>query len=665
MREECAEVVVSINHPRLDRIFHYRVPYHLVKPLVGTLVKVPLASQTVQGWIIGYSEPPAGVEVKELISVLNPEPVFTQDLLKLARWMAEYYLYPLAGVLKIMTPPIKVKSSLKTSSAEVFLEPSRSHEIVLTREQSVVLKEIENSLRAGKAQGFFLYGVTGSGKTQVYLHAALVTVSLGRQVLYLVPEIALTPQVGAWFKAALGKSVAIWHSRLARGERYHVWEGVRQGEINIVIGPRSAVFAPFQNLGLVIVDEEHDPSYKQQERPYYHVREVASMRAFLNQAVLILGSATPSLESYTKAREGKYKLLTLTKRPGRHVLPQISLVDLQEERKRGNFSLLSRYLKKQISDRLQRGEQVILFLNRRGYAPLVFCPSCGYVLKCRNCSISLVYHQATKNLRCHYCNFKCYVPERCPLCGSLRKMSFLRTGIQYAEQLIRHLFPNACLQRLDLDAVRRKGAYTRILGSFARGEIDILLGTQMIAKGHDFPRVTLVGVLNGDVALHLPDFRAAERTYQLLTQVAGRAGRGDVPGEVVVQTYYPEHYSVWAACRQDYQYFYHEEVKNRAYFGYPPFGDLIRLRVSGERQQDVVSLTSDLAEKLRNALKDTSVSVLGPAPAPILRVKGYYRWQIMLKGNLSEARQQIREHLNQYCVKSNAVISVDVNPVGF
>ncbi len=663
MEVECAEVVVNISHPRLDKVLHYRVPQGWEKPPEGSLVAVPLGKRQVQGWVVGYSCPPPGVEVKELASVLCPEPLFPADLLQLARWMAEHYFYPLPGVLRLMAPPQKPRSVRKASTQGLTL-PS-STKVLLTAEQLAALREIEAALKQRKHQEFLLHGVTGSGKTEVYLRAARLAVTSGLQVLYLVPEIGLTPLVEARFRDVFGELVAVWHSRLARGERYLIWSGVRRGQIKVLIGPRSAVFAPFRSLGLVVVDEEHDPSYKEQEQPYYNARDVARKRAVFNDAVLILGSATPSLESYTRTRKGESRLLLLTKRPPGRFLPRVTLVDLRAEQKAGNVSLLSSYLREKISERLRKEEQVILFLNRRGFAPMVFCSFCGYVLRCNNCSISLVYHRATRDLRCHYCNFRYDFPESCPWCGGSGGMRLLGAGTQRIEQMLCRLYPEARIQRLDLDTVRRKGAIAEILGRFARREIDILLGTQMVTKGHDFPGVTLVGVLNADQSLYFPDFRAAERTYQLLTQVAGRSGRGRVPGEVVIQTYSPGHYSIRAACHQNYGYFYKEEMGRRLYFGYPPFIGLVRIRVVGKKEDEVARIAESVAKELKELLEGSGVTVLGPAPAPVLKVKGYYRWQLMLKGDISEQRAKIRECLNYYRNRSSVIISVDVDPFGF
>lgn len=666
MGERCAEVTVDINHPLLDQFFYYRLPSHIPEPEIGTKVVVPFGSLVVNGWIIGYSEPPNGIQLKEIISV-SSDPSLTPELLELGRWMADYYVQPLAEILRVMAPPPKpsrvVKRVQENQGSSDFRRTTVS---ALTPEQRRAIEEIIAGLKSSSFQRFLLHGVTGSGKTEVYLRSAAYAVSMGRQVLYLIPEIALTPQAEAWFRSVLGDQVAIWHSRQGQCEKYHIYEGIRSGKIKVLIGPRSAVFAPFRKLGLVIIDEEHDSSYKNQEQPYYHAREVAYQRARYHQAVLLLGSATPSVESFSYALKGRLRMLTIKQRPPGRSLPRVTLVDMRCERRREGTSLLSSYLCEQIAQRLKRKEQIILFLNRRGYAPLVFCSKCGHVLKCQHCSISLVYHRSSQSLQCHYCNHKARLPERCPNCKEEKNFSMLGAGIQRVEQELQDLYPNARVQRFDLDTTRRKGAFRRILDEFARGEIDILLGTQMVAKGHDFPGVTLVGVLSADLTLNLPDFRAAERTYQLLAQVAGRAGRGQLPGEVVVQTYFPEHYSIIAACRNDYVMFFKEETNWRRFLGYPPFAELIRLRLTGECGEEVASLAADLANDLRKIFKDEKLDVLGPAPAPVHRIKDRFRWQILLKGNCSnDVRYKLRACVQEYRRKTDVIIGIEVDPYGY
>lgn len=663
--ESFVEVAIDLIHPKFDCAYHYRVPPEMSVPVLGSRVVVPFGRQTVGGWVVGFSQPPDGVQVKDLLKIAE-DPPLPRDLLQLGRWMAEYYLHSLGEILKLMSSPDKPARLVKSRSGGQVTLPDREAVFTLSGEQNQALEQINRGLLQGGFQEFLLHGVTGSGKTEVYLRAAATALRQGRQVLYLVPEIALTPQAGYWFRRALGSQVAIWHSRLARSERYSIYQGILEGKLKILIGPRSAVFAPFQNLGLIIIDEEHDPSYKQQERPYYHAREVARQRALLNGSVLVLGSATPSLESYTAAVSGQIRLLQMKRRPLGRPLPVVTVVDMRNEKNRLGASLLSGYLKKQISLRLQRREQVILFLNRRGYAPLVFCHRCGQVLKCRNCSISLVYHRNTRLLHCHYCGAREPVPYACPGCGNTEGFAFLGSGLQRVEQELRELYPGAVLERLDLDTTRRKGSFDQILGRFSRRESDILLGTQMVTKGHDFPWVTLVGVLNADLSLHLPDFRSAERTYQQLTQVAGRAGRGQVPGEVVVQTYFPGHYSIIAACRRGYEYFYSEETRSRMYLNYPPYSALVRIRVVGRNDSEVKEVAWVIAEELRGSLPPEKVAVLGPAPAPIWRVKGNYRWQLMLRGDLDGSREVIRQSLQRIRKKtSDIIINVEMDPYGY
>lgn len=666
MEEECAEVVVRISHPRLSHIFHYQIPQEMEKPLPGTRVTVPFGSRTVEGWVIGYSQPDPEITLREIIRVDSEEPDFSEELLELAHWMSKYYLHPIGVILDLISPPRKPKRPIQG-----FLSPSVSpqvqhyNEIVLTDEQKMALEKIKIALKNREYNRFLLYGVTGSGKTEVYLRATEAALTAGCQVLYLVPEIALTPQMSGIFQKRFGEQVAVWHYRLAGRERYRTWEGIRKGELRVLIGPRSAVFAPFCKLGLIIIDEEHDPAYKQQNKPYYHARQVALWRARYNRAAVVMGSATPSLESYASAAWGITKVLSMTKRPPGRCLPQVNVVDLRQEQASGHLSFLSEYLIKQIRGRLERKEQVILFLNRRGFAPLVYCPVCGNVIKCKNCSISLIYHKQTGDLRCHYCNAVRPLPGSCPSCGSTKKLRLLGVGIQRVEKELNNLFPEARVVRLDFDTTRRKGDFQRILGSFARHDADILLGTQMVTKGHDFPGVTLVGVLNADLSLNLPDFRSAEHTFQLLTQVSGRAGRGSMPGEVVVQTLYPDHYSIRAACQGGDQLFYQEEAQRRCSQGYPPFGELIRIRLSGKNEKEVLNCADQLARHMDRLLGSNNIAVLGPAPAPVLKVKGFYRYQIMLKGNCRKVRGKLESCLSVYRQNNSVIINVEVDPYGF
>jgi primosomal protein N' (replication factor Y) len=501
----------------------------------------------------------------------------------------------------------------------------------LTPEQADALERLAALAAPRTFEAALLHGVTGSGKTELYLRLARRVRDDGRSVLVLVPEIALTPAIAGAFRAAFADRVAIQHSALSEGERHDQWQRIRRGDVDVVVGTRSAVFAPLPRLGLVIVDEEHDGSYKQQESPRYHGRDVAVFRARAEGALVVLGSATPSMESYTNARSGRYTLVTLQRRVLDRPMADVRIVDMRAEyAAEGPDVVLSGALRDALAARLGRGEQAIVLLNRRGYATAVFCRQCGSTLECPNCSVSLTVHRAANRARCHYCNYARPVPKACTQCAGpyLEQMGF---GTERVEAELAEAFPDARVGRVDRDTVRRRGAIAGLLAQFARGDLDVLVGTQMIAKGHDFPRVTLVGVISADVGLGLADFRAAERTFQLLTQVAGRAGRGDVAGEAIVQTLYPNHYSIRHASRQDYVAFYDDERQYRRAMRYPPSVALINLVVRARTAAAALDGARQIALALTST-GDPRYQVLGPAPAPLGRLKGEHRAQIFMKG---------------------------------
>ena len=569
------------------------------------------------------------------------------------------------------------KGYLMIREVEVRRDPyglksfQRTQPLKPTFEQERALWRLKRAVRAGGHETFLVHGVTGSGKTEIYLQAIACCIEQGRQAIVLVPEISLTPQMVERFKGRFGDRVAVLHSRLSVGERYDEWREIKSGRVQVVVGARSAVFAPFKDPGLIIIDEEHETSYKQEETPRYHAREVAIARGRLQNCIVVLGSATPSIETYSRALAGRYGLITLEKRVTGQTLPRITVVDLRQEMKSGHRSIFSRVLIERISDVLERREQVILFLNRRGYSTFVVCRECGLVMKCPRCSITLTLHSDDKMLRCHYCDFRRKSPEKCPDCGS-SSIRQLGSGTQKVAEEIGRWFPAARVARMDMDTTSGKGSHEKILGSFRDGEIDILVGTQMIAKGLDFPGVTLVGVIIADTSLNIPDFRSAERTFQLLTQVAGRAGRGRIPGEVIVQTYNPEHYSVLYAKGHDYPGFFRAELKYREALEYPPYCSLVRIVISGKAENSVIQGSEILAAKLRTEVGRYSLGViqplLGPAPAPVNKLRSRYRWQICLRGMPGKLlRQLVRE-----VVKSMETdrlfallnITVDVDPLG-
>jgi len=543
-----------------------------------------------------------------------------------------------------------------------------------TDEQRGALDELFALADTEEFRVALLHGVTGSGKTEIYLRLAERVVRRGRQVLLMVPEIALTPSVTALFRGAFGSRVAIQHSALSDGERHDQWHRIRRGEVDVVVGTRSAVFAPLDRLGLVIVDEEHDSSYKQEETPRYHGRDVAIVRASRERALVVLGSATPSMESYQNAASGKYVRITLAKRVLDRPLAAVRLVNMRTEyADEGPDAVISRDLAAAIADRLARLEQVLVLLNRRGYSTAVFCRQCGDTFECPNCSVSLTVHRAGLprgseagrggwRARCHYCNYAVTVPTQCRKCTApyLEHTGF---GTERIEEQLRERFPAARLGRVDRDSVRRKGALTAILSKFAARELDILVGTQMIAKGHDFPGVTLVGVISADVGLGLADFRASERTFQLLTQVAGRAGRGERTGEAIVQTIYPEHYSVQLACRQDYPAFFEREVVYRRGMRYPPFFALINGVVRGRTFDDAMQQAREIVRRLEPATATSSFTILGPAPAPLGRLRGEHRVQFFLKGT---RRAEMRQALMQVVAGMPEIrrrLTIDVDPL--
>jgi len=507
----------------------------------------------------------------------------------------------------------------------------RTTPLKLMPEQAEALRLAKRAIDTLEPAVLLLHGVTGSGKTEVYLQAIDHVMQKGQGAIVLVPEISLTPQTVERFRSRFGDRIAVLHSHLSDGERHDEWHRIHDGRARIAIGARSAVFAPVAELGLIVVDEEHESSYKQEEAPRYNARDVAVMRGHMQGCAVLLASATPGLESYLNAKRGKYGLAVLPKRVDHRQMPVVRVIDMRlEAAKTGRGSVFSTDLVEAIRRRLDRAEQTMLFLNRRGFASSLLCPKCGYVAQCDQCSVSLTYHRATEDLRCHMCGACRSVPARCPQCED-PAFKFAGIGTQRIETVMAKLFPNARVRRMDSDAVTRKGAYHEILGDFRAGKIDILVGTQMIAKGLHFPNVTLIGVVYADLGLHLADFRAGERTVQLLTQVAGRAGRGEVPGEVLVQTYTPFHTAIQAARRLDYEGFCDQELEFRRELLYPPFSRLLCLTVRGASEERVAFCADGLYRALNDALDGNRVILAKPSPAPMARIKGLYRYQLMLR----------------------------------
>ncbi|MCL1630910.1 primosomal protein N' [Sporolactobacillus sp. CPB3-1] len=574
-----------------------------------------------------------------------------------------------AGLSKSAILALAEKDVLVVRRVEQYRDPykqsaKQTEPLKLTDEQQQVLAPVVRAIRNREHHVYLCHGVTGSGKTEIYLQSIQHVLALQQQAIVLVPEISLTPQMVSRFKGRFGTQVAVLHSGLSQGEKYDEWRKIREGKVQVVVGARSAIFAPFQNLGIIIIDEEHESSYKQEDMPRYHTRDVAIRRAQKYCCPVVLGSATPSLESFARAQKQVYTLLRLKERVNHRPLPAVHIVDLREEMRQGNHSVFSRELLEKMKDRLQKNEQIVLFLNRRGYSTFVMCRSCGTVVTCPHCDISLTYHRTLNRLKCHYCGFECSVPERCPTCGS-DAMRFFGTGTQKVEAELNRLIPEARVIRMDVDTTRKKGSHERLLRRFGEQKADILLGTQMIAKGLDFPKVTLVGVLAADSLLHLPDFRASEKTFQLITQVSGRAGRHDLPGEVVIQSYAPEHYAVTDAAAHNYERFYTQEMSLRRKWGYPPFFYLALIRLSHPEPAYVAGAAERITQILKKQLSGSS-QVLGPVVPSVSKIKDRYRYQCMVKYKREPALLPILRQIMQHFQESGTnglQVMIDMNPL--
>ncbi len=738
-------IQVAIDIPS-DRTFTYAVPPPLAIEIApGKRVRVPFGRRRQTGVILEtHVDPPdAGLkEIREILDVLDPEPLFGAEDLRFYRWASEYYLYPLGKTLADILPGSDSRpSGLKVALADdpdartgLTLSPeaeavcaalaNRKHGLTVSRLRKItgiqeIMKEIlqlqydglvrvretarprhrgagatpreevlapeadfelnesqeeavqaiRSALNAGRFSPFLLHGVTGSRKTEVYLRAIADVLERGGGAILLAPEIALTGQILDRLQARFpGETVALLHSGVSRTARYDQWRRIRQGRSRLVVGARSALFAPVRNLKLIVVDEEHDVSYKQDDRMHYQARDLAVMRAKLADATVILGSATPELQSFFNIAQHKYTLLTLPHRVLSKPLPEVEVIDMRGRREAdGQPAILSAPLREALRETLHRRRQAILFINRRGSHTFMVCLDCGHTFRCANCAVSLTCHGGEALLKCHYCGFRHPIPPACPACGSTRLGGF-GVGTEKVEEDVRTRFPEARVARLDSDTTTRRGAHEAILGGLARREIDILIGTQMVTKGHDFPDVTLVGVISADTSLNLPDFRAAERTFQLLTQVAGRGGRGDSPGKVLIQTFNPGQYALLKARRHDYAGFYREEIASREALSYPPFSRLICLRMSCRSRERGASAAEKLGRLARSLAAEKGpppIDVIGPAEAPVAKIKGRYRWQLLLKGKHVTNLHALARDLYEQSAHSGLDVRVDVDPVHF
>ncbi len=666
---------VALNLP-VHELFTYEIPLEMADTLcVGSRVRVSFRHRNVTGVVVRLSSQTDIKTIKPVQTCLDPFPALTSDLFPLLEWVSDYYQCSLGEAIHAALPNLgkgkkhildKLPGLDELEEKYGFIEPNHK---IPTPEQKTALATIHQNISKRKFNVSLLYGVTGSGKTEIYLQAISRTLAQKRNALVLVPEIALTYQLIKRFKERFGEQVAILHSGLLGSHRMKDWRRVRMGEARVVVGVRSAVFAPIQKLGLVVVDEEHEMTFKQDNTPRYHARDVAIMRAKLNNASVILGSATPSLESFYNAVTGKYQLIELTQRIDNRKMPHCEIIDMRQEwdNLEGN-QILSSPLQAEIRKRLDLKQQVILFLNRRGFSTILMCRGCGKTIFCSQCAVPLTYHKVTGKVHCHYCGLRANPPTKCPVCGE-ELVKYLGLGTQQVEDEVIRLFADAKVARLDLDITRKRGEYEKILESFITGETDILLGTQMIAKGMDIPNVTLVGVINADMLLCLPDFRSSERAYSLLTQVAGRAGRGTTPGKVIIQTYNPSHYALKSVVKTERQAFYEREIKFRKKLYFPPFRRLMLVMFQHKVQAQALSVSEHfayLARELSKGIEGYEVDILGPAAAPIHKIKNYYRYHVLLKSNnpgkMRDIYQQVMEQLPKQTKLSGTSIHVDMDP---
>lgn len=653
--------------------FTYRVPQTWKQiPQMGQLVRVPLGRRELIGMVEGFPpSPPEGVkELKDVLEILPSEYSLSDPLLKLFHWAQRHYLAPPGEVLRTFFPTRVLQGKwqlhFRVRSLVPNIESLKTAPIPeLLSEQTQVVNEVKSHHK--EFYPLVLEGITGSGKTEVYLRLCDEFLQVGGGTLILVPEIGLTPQMVGRFVARFGNQVGLFHSGLTEAQRLKTWWETKTGRQNVLIGTRSAIALPVKNLSLIVIDEEHDSSYKQEERFRYHARDLGVVRAKLEQIPIVLGSATPSLESQNNVQIGKYHHARLTRRASEgSLLPEVQLIDLRKERPHSE-TLLSPSLETAIQNTLDRGEQVLLFLNRRGFAPTVLCEECGQALECPNCEISLTFHQRIDRLKCHYCEFQQPSLKQCPRCQSFT-LSPLGFGTERIEKAFSKLYPHAQIGRLDRDVVQSQQRTESLLSQFEQGKIDLLIGTQLVTKGHDFSKLTLVGILLADLGLHLPDFRAAERVYQMVTQVAGRAGRRGLPGKVYVQTFRPEHFALQACLSQNGVNFFTQENAHRKESGYPPWTRLVQIQFSGRIQNLVQKVCRQFSQQLQEHLKTKmGIKILGPAPALLEKIRGKYRWQILIKTSQYE---QLRQTIEDFIPQLNKGVpravqwAIDVDPMG-
>ncbi len=644
---------------------------------VGSRVLVPFArgNRLVAGYVASVMDSVADDMAAKLkyVETVDEEVSLTPEMMRTAVWLRNRYLCRYIDAVRCFTPAGKKAKRREKKDPFAGREGDRDPVERLTGQQAEALEKIEQAVERGEHARFLIHGVTGSGKTEVYIRAAERTLARGKNVIVLVPEISLTAQTIDRFTGRFGSErMAVLHSRMTLGERYDQWRKIRDGRVDIVIGARSAVFAPLENIGLIVMDEEHEATYKSDQTPKYDTAEVAIKRLQDrdNRGILILGSATPSVVTYSRAKDGIYQLLKLTERYNKVPMPKVRVVDMRAELKAGNRSIISRELYVAMKEQLEKGKQVMLFLNRRGYSTFISCRECGYVARCPSCGLSLTYHKDSGRAVCHYCGYSSQAPRKCPECGS-GYIKYFGSGTEKVEETIAQLFPEYVTERMDLDSVRKKGELERRLREFRKGKTQILIGTQLIAKGLDFKNVGLVGIISADVSLNIPDFRSPERTLQLIVQAAGRAGRGDEEGQVIIQTYSPEHYAVTFAAAQDYEGFFETEIQLRRYMGYPPFSDMFQIVFSSKDREEALSGAESWYSRLRAAMgPDDRESVMPPQEAYMKKINDTYRYSMLIKCARGRRREysdminRIKEEDRKNRKKKYTAV-VDVNPYSF
>lgn len=719
-------VLTQIGVKAVDQTFFYHVPKLLENNIkIGVRVRIPFGNMILDGFVLGISDNSSydNSKIKDIINVIDEEPVLNKEMLLLGKYMSDNLLASLSSCYQVMLPKAlkaEVKSNIKikydrylhriksieeidryidnckyesqinllcklkegdilitkmSSSintiikygfASIIYEECKRYKydgisnykrVNLTDKQRLVSDTIISSF--GKSDTFLLYGVTGSGKTEVYMDVIEKAINNGKSAIMLVPEIGLTPQIVGKFISRFGNVISVLHSKLSDSERYDEYRKITDGEAKIVIGTRSAIFVPFNNIGVIIIDEEHTSSYKQDNNPRYSAINVAEWRSKYHNCPLVLGSATPSLESFAKAGNHVYKLLSLTERAGGSVLPIVNIIDMKEEVKKGNF-ILSDMLKNKIGEVLDRGEQAIILLNRRGYSSTISCKECGYVYKCPNCDITYTYHKSSNNLKCHYCGYSMVLPNKCSICGSDNLKDY-GLGTEKLEETLNSLY-KARIVRMDVDTTSKKGQHQKIIDDFGEHKYDILIGTQMIAKGLDFPLVTLVGVVSIDSSLTSPDYRASENTFQLLSQVSGRAGRSESKGEVIVQTFNPDHYAITLAKNHDYIDFYKEEMKVRKMLKYSPYYYMVLVSITSKDYELGFKEANKIGSYIRNNISSDSI-VLGPTMANMFKVNNIYHYQIIIKYRKDDSLMKVLKFIIDMQVKNNKIdVSIDFNP---